>query len=796
MFSASKTAAPSTGYNLQKSLRFRSSASAYLNRTPASNGNLTTWTWSAWVKRGAISNGNNQVLMGSNTVGEERIGFNSDDTFIYYNWNGSYSNEQITTQVFRDPSAWYHIIVVRDTTNATASNRIRIYVNGQQVTSFSTNITPSQNASSYDFNTTASHQIGRWPTGIQYFDGYLAEVNFIDGQALTPSSFGSFNSVTGVWQPAKYTGTYGTNGFYLPFTNTSSTTTLGYDLSGNGNNWTTNNISLTTGSTYDSMTDVPTLTSATVANYCVMNPTVPQTNNTQSFTNGNLQISCSSAGNQSGSAIGSMGMSSGKWYWENTYISNSNSPSSDFAAGFGITNAIVQTGYNNNSTGNQYYLFGNGVLQTLGSQISSWTSGFTVGDVIGIAFDATNGTLAFYKNGTLLNTYSSVTTGLTYWPWYCQNTNGSVAVACGFNFGQQGFKYTPPTGFVALNTYNLPTSTIVKGNTVMDATTYTGNGTAGTNIVNTAGFQPDLVWIKTRSVNYSHGLYDSIRGVTETLRSDSTNAETVYSSSSMTAFNSNGFQVGTYGDVNASGQTLVGWQWQAGKGTTSSNTNGSITSTVSVNPTAGFSVVTYTGTGSAGTVGHGLGVAPSMIIVKNRSQALSWDVYHKSLGNGGGVFLNTTGAYYATSAMWNNTSPTSSVFTIGNGNDVNQSGTNLVAYCWAAVSGFSAFGSYTANGSADGPFIYCGFRPRWILFKRSTSATNWYIVDTAIESYNAGTTGLYPNTSSAESTEGALDILSNGFKPRSSDGAFNYPSGETFIYAAFAENPFKNALAR
>ena len=312
MFSSRKTAAPSTGYNLTKSLRFRSSASAYLSRTPAGAGNQTVWTWSKWVKRGTL--GSIQTLFDAYTNGSNSssISFTSADQLQVSNYvSASLVTNKVTTQVFRDPSAWYHIVV-----SSNGSTSLNIYVNGVQVTSFATNVGPT--AANWFFNGANNHRIGTEASGgspTQLFDGYLTEVNFIDGQSLTPSSFGSTNALTGVWQPARYTGTYGTNGFYLPFTNTTSTTTLGYDFSPNGNNWTTNNISLTAGSTYDSMTDVPTLTSATTANYCVLNPL----DKASTVTNGNLTTS-SGAAHQSVRAS-FQAPSTGLYYMEATILS-------------------------------------------------------------------------------------------------------------------------------------------------------------------------------------------------------------------------------------------------------------------------------------------------------------------------------------------------------------------------------------------------------------------------------------------------------------------------------------------
>ena len=338
------------------------------------------------------------------------------------------------------------------------------------------------------------------------------------------------------------------------------------------------------------------------------------------------------------------------------------------------------------------------------------------------------------------------------------------------------------------------TYTIPNGAQYMNATTYTGTGSALTVTNGAAGasFQPDLVWSKDRSVARSNQLVDSVRGVGNYLVSNDTLAE-AFSANVLTSFNSNGYSVGTSTGWNGNGETYVGWQWKAG-GTAVSNTAGTITSSVSANTTSGFSVVTYTGTGAAGTVGHGLGVAPSLVIYKRRSAADDWYVYHTSTGTGNYLVLNTTAASTANSSIFNNTAPTSTVFSVGS--STSGSGQTNVAYCWAPIAGYSAFGSYTGNGSADGPFIYTGFRPRFIMIKRTdTAGASWHIFDSSINLYNAATQNLYPNGANAETANNTQDLLSNGFKCRSTDTDTN-ASGGTYIYAAFAENPFKYANGR
>jgi hypothetical protein len=340
----------------------------------------------------------------------------------------------------------------------------------------------------------------------------------------------------------------------------------------------------------------------------------------------------------------------------------------------------------------------------------------------------------------------------------------------------------------------------------MAASTYTGTGSSLTiaNTVGSTSFQPDFVWVKGRSGATDHALYDSVRGTTKDLVSNSTAAETTQATG-LTAFGSTGFTIGALAKMNTNAATYVGWQWKA-SGSTVSNTNGSITSTVSAGATQGFSVVTYTGTGANATVGHGLGVAPSMVIVKKRSAAGDqWYVYHASnlspSSNAGNnrVFLNLTAASNQDIAAWNNTNPTSSVFSIGTSTEVNGSGATFVAYCFAPVAGYSAFGSYTGNGSTDGPFVYCGFRPRWVMVKRTDATGNWPMIDSSRGTYNADILALFANLSNAEGTYSAnsgFDLLSNGFKLREpANNDINF-SGGTYIFAAFAENPFKNSLAR
>ena len=815
----------STGsYQIERSLRFNSADSAYLNRTPASAGNRRTWTWSAWTKitpastarffAARVDDNNRFIIALPNTQNNLQVSNVISGTSTVW---------AATNALLRDPSAWYHIVVAFDSPQATATNRLKVYLNGVEQT-FSTDNRSSitQNYDGY-VNNNIAHYIGTATTGAGNFsDKYLTEVNFIDGQALTPSSFGETDAQTGVWKPKAYTGTYGTNGFFLKFADNSNTTaaTLGKDSSGNGNNWTPNNFSVTAGVGNDSLVDTPTSYGTDTGvggevrgNYCTFNQLINglNYNSGSSIVNGNLQAT-STTGSTYKSAFSNIGVSSGKWYFEFTWTAIGGS-----AGGYvGISTdpqAVLRdatypfVGTTSTSWGYRNY---DGQLQT-NDAATAYGNSYATNDVIGVALDMDNGKVWFSKNNTWQNSGSptggtnAAVTGLT----------GTMFVGASYydsgdsvylNAGQRPFAYTAPSGFKALCTQNLPTPTIgatstTQANDYFDATTYTGTG-ATQSITNSGSMQPDFVWIKSRSAATSNGLFDAVRGTNKALYSNLTAAEDTYTNT-LNSFNSNGFTLGadtTWGGVNTNAATYVAWQWNAG-GSNATNTSGTITSTVRANTTAGFSIVTYTGNGSAGTVGHGLGVAPSMVIIKSRSDAdSSWIVYHSSISPTNLLTLQTTAAQQNLPLYFNSTATASTVFSIGSsantGVDLNVSTKNYVAYCFAAVAGYSAFGSYTGNGSSDGPFVYTGFRPRYLLIKCYNQTANWQILDTATNTYNAADKFLRANSSIAESTNYPVDILSNGFKLRNTDGDYNASASYSYIYAAFAENPFKYSLAR
>jgi hypothetical protein len=778
-------------YQISRSLRFNSADSAYLSRTPASAGDRKTWTWSGWVKKALIADNNPMLFTAGSSAPYDQLYFDVGSDKL--NWFTNGGLVFLTNAGFRDPSAWYHIVLSVDTTQATNADRAKLYVNGV-VQTFSTYNGVTQNTDTKT-NNNEVHNIGRLPSPNFYFNGYLTEINFIDGQALTPSSFGETNETTGVWSPIRYAGSYGTNGFYLNFSNNSgvTSTTLGKDRAGS-NNWTPNNFSVTAGAGNDSLVDTPTPYGTDTGaggqvrgNYATLNPL---NNGSQAvLSNGNLDVSWSStSGHSAGSTIA---VSSGKWYVEFTRGSS--------VVLIGIipaTYALKLDNWPGNSAygTNSYSYYSTNGNKYNNSSNTAYGASFTTGDVIGVALDLDAGTLVFYKNGVSQGTaYSSITGSYIFAIGYGSSpTGGTVANA---NFGQRPFAHTAPSGFKALVTTNLPEPTVVQGDDYFNTVIYTGTGAARTI---TVGFQPDFVWLKSRvSAVWYHQLYDVIRAPLKALFSNSTDAESTYTDT-LTAFTSDGFNLGTdatyNGPVNKNGDTYVSWNWKA-NGAGVSNTDGTISSTVSVSTTSGFSIVEYTKLADGNSVGHGLGVTPAFIIQKITSGTGGWLALHQNMNAGGltsgYLLLNTTDAFASNANVF--TAVTSTTFTVGSV----ISNADQIVYCFAEVEGFSKFGSYTGNGSADGPFVYTGFRPAFVMVKNASATNNWAILDAARNPYNGMDERLHPNLTNATNTGAGvvLDALSNGFKCRNSDSLEN-GSGNTIIYMAFASNPFKFALAR
>ena len=577
----------------------------------------------------------------------------------------------------------------------------------------------------------------------------------------------------------------------------SPATELGLDRSGNGNNWT---VAGTLGS--DQMLDTPT------NNFCTMNPL----SYVGTLSEGNLAYL--SPTSDSRTSASTMASSSGKWYAE--VLIGSTGTNWIVGVASAKLNPLISGDKLHNYTGGNATYFHNGNKSLNGTQ-TSYGATYTAGDIIGIALDVDNGTVTFYKNNASQGSITLPSSEGTAWQFALGSGTAGSTHNYNINFGQdssfagnktaQGnqdgngigdFFYTPPAGYLALCTSNLSEPAVVSSKT-FNTVLYSGTGSS--NSITGVGFQPDWIWIKGRDVSVNNFLFDAVRGVSKYLRSDITNAEGTSSGPRhLTAFGSDGFTVGVDNDVNNSGESFVSWNWNMG-GTTASNTSGSITSSVRANPAAGQSIVTYTGTGSNATVGHGLTSAPGFIVVKTRNNTGDWMVYYGD--NTDFLKLNEYNDTEDLAAVWNDTSPTSSVFTIGTNTDVNVDGRTYVAYCFSSIDGYSSVGTYDGNAGTnetDGTFVYTGFRPAWVMCKlTSADGESWLIKDNKRSPFNPADEWLYADKSSAEATGDTalrdIDLVSNGFKFRGWSTELN-GNGESYTYLAFAETPFKYSNAR
>jgi hypothetical protein len=772
MFGSQWLANAGASYEIDQSIRFNDNDSPRLYRTVGTATSRKTMTFSWWMKRGNITLGAEAKLFAANGSNDDQIAIETGapDTIRFY-LAGTTAAKFRPNAVLRDPSAWYHIVIALDTTQSTSTDRVKIYYNGVQQTDFAEETYPSLNYQTLGFNYTgAALGIGHraWASPASFFDGYFAEINFIDGTAAAPTAFGEFND-DGVWIPKAYSGAYGDQGYYITGATAGD---LGEDFSGNNNDFTSAGLT-----TADQMLDTPTL------NYPTLNSAVIYQSGLL-LSDGNLDAFGSSGSGWNLIPATMQIPSTGKWAFECTILS-----SGYIMIGFASAKDI------NNFQGSGKYF---SLMQNAGWLYNTETNkrvngsntnsgglaGLTTNDVVECMIDNDAGTMTFLKNGSA---YASLS-GLNplEQPAIAVYTNGAYRAKV--DFGQ--IDYVPSdSSYSAINSSTLPTATVTDGSKYFQSTLYEGNGsTQSIDQDGNSTFQPDWVWIKNRDATDAHALFDAVRGVTKVISSDATTTEAT-NDDTLTGFESDGFALGDDVIVNTNNESYVGWQWKA-NGSGSSNTDGSINSTVSANTTAGFSIVKYTGNATVGaTVGHGLGVVPKMFVVKPLGAAEGWAVYHEAMGNTKAMYWNlaatpNTGSYY-----WNNTTPTSSVFTLSNHVLNNGSGNIMIAYCFAEIPGYSSFGSYEGNSNADGQFVYTGFKPSFIMTKNMDTADQWGIRDTARNPFNITDKLLNPNAATAETSaaSGYIDILSNGFKARSADSNINTQS---MLYMAFAENPF------
>ena len=881
-------------YTIDQSLKFEDTAKngtgSYLTRTPASAGNSDLWTYSCWAKGLPAPNANShetQILLsvsGVDTNDYLWLSISNDGTLDFRQWDDSsgYFWRKISTALYRDPSSWYHYVVTYDSANSTAEDRIKMYVNGERITSFGTNANPSSGQDSF-VNKTKLHAIGRFSiNGVVQTDGalngYLAEVNLIDGQALTPADFGETGDY-GEWKPKEYSGTYGTNGFYLPFKNDYTVegfSTVTYKGSGGANyiggvgfkpdlTW----IKSRNAANYHNLHDILRTPSMRLSS----NATDAENNGSaggatpqfSSFNNDGFSLSTSNENTNSSS------YNYAAWNWDMgadtptgfgcvTYTGSSSDLSvggmtfspdlvwikrrNGVAEHFLIdsvrgnrrilnpddTNAELDRSYfksfdpdgfsvesgvsNSNNNGDTYVAWGwdmggtsvantagdiNSTVMantTYGQSIVSWTgTGSGSSPTVGHGLSSTPEFIVV-KHTDAVGVWAAQHKFDTTKYLQMQDVDAATTAATVFD-------NTAPTSSVfTINATNAVTNQSggdyiaycfhsVAGYSKIDS--FSGSGVSGNTI--TTGFRPALLIVKqTNTAGENWYMFDSTReplGELDTaIKLDETGAEAT-SSTKKVEFTDTGFKLNsTNSALNASGSTYIYLAFAGGMDSISDyNTDGSIDSRVKANTTYGQSIVSYTGNGAgSATVGHGLSSAPEMMIVRSRGSN-AWAVYHTSMGNTHLMELNTTAAKADNNTFWNDTSPTSSAFTIGSHGEVNANNTGFIAYCWHSVTGYSKIGSYTGNGSTTGTTVTLGFRPAWLLIKSSTVADSWFIMDTTRSSNTTPlNTYLEANTSSDETSHANanINILDTGFQLKTAHESLNN-NGGTYIYMAFAD---------
>jgi len=798
---------------IQRSLRFNRADAPYL-QTTLGNSNVDKWTWSGWVKKTVNGQHQNLFSSGSDSV-VTMINFDNNDYLKFQNWHSGQRGTKITNRKFRDLTGWLHIVAIWDSGNSTADDRIRLYVNGTRETSFSSSSNPDQNQDSVINGNTlggsdygeGKHFIGRYADLTDPSGSYKAEINFVDGYAYDPSYFGFTDSQTGAWMPKRYEGVYGSNGFRLDFSDNSSTSTLGIDKSPNGNDFTAHNFSVSAGVGDDSSLDTPS------NNFCTLNPLKTNPSARITFTEGMLQHNGVS-GNNHLRSTSTMAVGSGKWYVEFKFISGYET--SNDTVQFGICTSGGHRDSNNDSLYYENsinfktlrYTMAGTFYVTSANSTSSTTSGLTTfanGDVMGIALDMDNYKFYISKNGTFFSNGTGTQDPVTganplysgshlssrrHQGWFFSISGYSAQVVTA-DFGQQGFDYTPPTGFKSVCSKNMEpelSPAIIDPEKHFKCIVYSGTGS--TNQIDTIGFKPDLVWVKRKDDSSYHILTDSINGAGNYFVSNTADGLSSGGAQLINQFRDNGFQVGTENAVNNSSGTYSAWCWKAG-GAKVANTDGSINSQVSANTEAGFSIVQYTGTGSSGTVGHGLGRSPRIIFFRNHNgEGHDWNVYYNTpQGYGAGVRylqLNTNIiGTYATNKYDGTASSTT--LTVNTAADNNQSGQTITAYCWAQIPGYSRIGIYRGNGNDDGEFVHTGFRPRWVWVKNLDATQNWQVWDAARETENEMDQVYEFNSqnNSGSSSNTAIDFCATGFKHRTSFQRSNNTSD--FLFMAIAE---------
>lgn len=726
----------------------------YMSLTYGADGRNAEGIMSMWVFRTGAYTSRNVIMQCDSQQGI--IEFLTDSTLRIRHNNQDWE----TTAVYRD-TGWYHIVTSWDTSQS-GTDKVENYVNGF-VPAYDAN--PTLGGTPDWFSNTA-HHIGAGNTPSNFFNGYIAQVCALQGVSFQQgdysiTDFGESYTVGtngSIWVPKSdaaikaIAAAVGGDSFCL-----TSAIGDGTDASGNGNNYTPASMSHAANGSDNTPSKV----------YAILNSIAPSAADIQ---NGAKEYTTATAA----SKFGTFGLTTGKWYWE------LQTASSNFSAG------VTNDSYTRLSSGGSSTI---GLVSSTSNvfapnaTIQSDTYAYGTTSTIGFALDVDAQTLDIYVDGSLQVEIDTFTLPAPYFPAFDRNTTGTVTHTVAFD--EADFLQTPPTGYNLINSANL-TAPEYQGADYFNAVTYPGDGS--TQSITGVGFQPDLNWIKNRDAADSHVLTDALRGVGEILSSDTTAAEAT-DADTVTAFDSDGFSLGADVKVNTNTENYISWNWKA-NGSGVANTDGTISSTVSVADAGHFSIVTFTGTGSAGTFGCGID-SPDLWIGKNTADAINWPV-------GGNVFdtpasdymyLNADAAVATNTGFWNNTAQSGSVIPVGaSSNTTNGSTDVMVYYVFKSIPGVCKVDSYTGNGSTDGPYVHLGFRPRWLLIKNVTTASqSWAILDLARDALNPSAAVLYANSSGAETNFATgVDILADGFKPRANNNVHN-ASGATLIYLAMAD---------
>lgn len=755
---------PSSRHEIDNSCLYNIGDNPKLSRTMA-EGDRRQATFSFWIKRSGL--GTLQSLFESGGAFEV-IRFTAADQLIVRNNN----NDVTTNRVFRDVSAWYHIVVTLDNDQGTASNRTRIFVNGVEETSFASAAYPASgdftdlndNGKLFQFGAANTHT-----TPTNEFDGYFAEFNYLDGTAVTNTSLFAETNSNGIYVPIKTSLTYGTNGMQLLFGDSSA---LGDDTSGEGNDLTSGGLTAA-----DQVSDSPT-NNAAILNILDQNGT----GNIGTFSEGNTKLVTSANDTLVG---GSIPVIEDGCYWEAKVTSAGTEMFGLWVASTTPLRA-ASTSSPHSDDASCVLRIDEPAFYNEGSATSYTAGTISDDDILQLAYK--NGKLWYGRNNTyeksgdpagdsgefftIANSSSKVIIPVF-------GRSGGTNVTYEVRFRSEEWEYSAPTGFKELNVNSLSSPAISDASEYFQTTIYTGDGsTQAVTHDGNSDLQPDLTWIKNRDATDSHILTDSVRGVTKIISADANSAQAT-DTDTLTTFGSDGFTVGADDKVNTNTEKYVSWNFKE-------------------SATSGFDIVSYTGNATARTISHSLGAVPQVMMVKNLADSDNWCVYHASMASDPQtdfLSLNTNSNITDDNTVWNDTAPTSSVFTVGTSSLTNGNTEAMIAYLFTEVAGFSRFGKFIGNGNNNGPFVHTGHSPSFIIIKELAS-DDWVIYDTKRNPRNVSQSTLRVDTSAVEFTGAtrAIDILSNGFKLRTSNATIN--SSGSFIFMSWADAPFKLANAR